>query len=181
MKTVQDFINKDLGELQETLNTKEHDIVWLSTHQDGPVISGYANGEKTFFLKPNGRVFLDADLQKQHKECQEKIRQIKEECNEALNQFIAYFNTEMSGSAWSIKRRFFKQGGFRRSIFEVVIPDNRSYARCLDNDGTTDLATPADLLAIIKGLHDYQAEIFRAKLGASLNRKPTTTVRGHKI
>lgn len=181
MKKIQDFISKDLKQLDETLKLHEANLIYLRHHQDGSVISGIAEGEQAFFLKTGNKVFLDAQLQEEHKQSQDEIRQIKEECNEALTQFIAHFNSELCGSGWSINRHFYKQNGFRRSLLEFVIPDTKPYAKCLDKDGNTDLTTPSELIAIASILQQYQAEIFRAQLKVSLGRKPATTVRGPKI
>lgn len=180
MKTPQDFTSKNLVELEELLKQKQEALIYMG-NQDGSVIPGYVGGEKAFFLKVGDKVFLDAQLQKEDEECKAQVSQIKEECNEILNQFIANFNNDMSGSGWSIKRYFYKEGGYRRSLLELTVPDKQSHAMRLDKNGTTDLAAPGDLISIMAILQSYEADIFRAKLGASLNRKPTKTVRGHKI
>ncbi|WP_175912329.1 hypothetical protein [Burkholderia metallica] len=181
MKTVQDFMSKNLGDLQTTLLQDELDLIYLSNQQNGSVVSGYANGEQSLFLKVGGKVLLSEELQAKHREQQEEIREIKEECSQAINQFIVYFNNEMTGTPWNIQRNYFKQSGNRRSLLQLSIPNAQPYADQLDKNGNTDLATPGELLALMAILQHYQDEIFRAKLSASLNQKVAKTVRGQKI
>ncbi|KKB86860.1 hypothetical protein VW29_00005, partial [Devosia limi DSM 17137] len=87
MKTVQDFMSKNLGDLQTTLLQDELDPIYLSNQQNGTVVSGYANGEQSLFLKIGGKVLLSEELQAKHRKQQEEIREIKEECSQAINQF----------------------------------------------------------------------------------------------
>ncbi|KAB0640643.1 hypothetical protein F7R25_03875 [Burkholderia stagnalis] len=164
MKTIRDFIEGSLEQLRE-----QESMDGLCAHGTAMMIHEKEYADEAQF---NNLVKLRAEQI-------DLVMKIKNDCNKALNEYMAYFNETMKGSEWRLNLTFHKERGRRRGMLTLHFPkgllarDFLTYT--LDDGGITDLATPQELLDLYWTLEEFQERIFHDKLVVDMNKKEAPT------